>query len=268
MHIQNLTLLLGVFLWLYIPAKSQDTSDVVYLDKLWRKTSESDASYFRKYVQSVDSYVMLDYYKSGQLQMIGKYEDSKFVLETDTFRFYYANGRLKKEGSYEHGIPIGKWIGWREDGSKDFVCTYKKATHKCAYYHPNGVVSSIEEFSGDSTLVAAQLWDESGELSTNRYLEIKPTLFGYEDGYREFFSQHMLFPEDENGNRLFGNIKFIITIDTTGKAIWEDVVGFAHPNIAHSLERAVQKMPLWSPAIIHNRKTRYELLLNFTFKEH
>lgn len=257
-----------ILLLLFLPCTfAQDTVATTYLDKLWQKTSESNASYYRKIVRHNNKLYMYDYYMTGQLQMSGQYEDLDAQTETDTFKFYYPNGRLKREGYFLHGKAFGKWLGWHEDGTKDYVCTYKEDTHKCAYYHTNGIISSIEEYVNDTTLVAAKLWDTTGDVSANPYLEIKPTLHGYEDGYLDYFSKTLTFPEDENGNRLYGLVKFYITIDKTGKAIWGDMVGFAHPEIALAFERAVKKMPLWSPAIIHNRKTDYVLYLSFRFKE-
>jgi hypothetical protein len=248
-------------------SSAQDTAAVRYLDKMWQETSRSNASYYRKIVRHHNLLYMYDYYMSGQLQMSGQYEDAAAQTPTDTFTFYYPNGQLKRKGYFLHGKAFGKWSGWFEDGTIDYVCTYKDQSHKCAYYHSNGIISSIEEFVNDTTLVAARLWDSTGDVSANTYLEIKPTLYGYEDGYRDFFTRALTFPEDENGNRLYGLVQFYVTIDKSGKAVWGDIVGFAHPEIALALERAVNKMPLWSPAIMHNRQTEYVLYLSFRFKD-
>lgn len=256
---------LVILLFCFTQTCAQDTT-TVYLDKLWNETAQSNAMYYRKTVWKNETLFMFDYFINGQLQMSGQYADKDATVKTDTFKFYHRNGQLKQQGSYINDEALGEWQGWFADGKEDYVCIHKKATSKCAYYHQNGLVSAIVEFA-DTTLVSAQLWDSTGEVSSNIYLVVKPTFNGYEDGYLDYFRRAMTFPEDEQGNRLYGKVRFYITIDKTGKAIWGDMIGFAHPEIALAFERAVNKMPAWSPAIMYNRPVDYELRLTFSFVE-
>jgi hypothetical protein len=101
--------------------------------------------------------------------------------------------------------------------------------------------------------------------STNEYLIIPPTLYGFEDGWKRFITEKMKFPEDENGKRIKANVSFWIKIDRFGKVHWGDIVGFAHPYLALELERVFEKMPLWTPAIEQNRLVDYILRLNLSF---
>jgi hypothetical protein len=245
---------------------AQDTT-LYYLDLHWQKTDKSNAAYYRKLYEQGNEWYVSDYYIDGQLQMKGKYKDAQLKIPEDSFFFYHQNGQLKRVGSYVNGKRAGKWVNWFDDGVKDFSCTFQENTAKYVFYHPNGVVSAVEEYKNDSEFVSAKLFDSTGLISENRYLEIPPTLNGAEDGYYEYFGKTLEFPSDENGNRIYGRVKFYIIIDKTGKAKWGDIVGFAHPETALSLERAVQKMPLWSPAIYHNRVVETRLNLSFNFIE-
>jgi periplasmic protein TonB len=262
----NTWLSLFAFFSCYSSLLAQDTS-TIFLDQTWKETDKKSAVYYRKRYEKNNEWYVCDFYMSGQLQMRGKYKDYTLKVPVDSFFFYHRNGQLKTLGNHENGKRAGKWLGWFDDGTKNFSCTYKENSVKYVYYHQNGVVSAVEEYVNDSELVSAKLFDSTGAISENKYLEIPPTLNGKEDGYYEFFGKTLQFPSDENGNRLYGTVKFYIIIDKTGKAKWGDIIGFAHPETALSLERAVQKMPLWSPAKYHNRIVEYALQLSFNFRE-
>lgn len=250
---------------LYSVANAQDTLPTIYLDEYWQETTQKNATYYRKVVRQNYLFYVYDYYLNGQLQMSGCCEDGSCDIQTDTFRFYYPNGKLKSQCYYQNNRVIGKSVGFFEDGLPDYVCNKKENTQKCVYYHRNGMVSAIEEFEHDTILKAAKFFEPSGEVSTNRYVIIRPTFEGYEDGFYKYLEKKMYYPEDPQGNRIYGNIKFYITIDTLGKAHWGEVEGFADPYLVIALQGLTKKMPLWSPAIIHNRKTEYKVYQNINF---
>ncbi len=208
-----------------------------------------------------------DYYTNGKPMKKIQYKDFAYELAQDTLYEYHENGQLANKGAYNNGHKIGVWFSWFDDGKPNKKCTYKDdSTSKCVYYHYNGEASAVVEYIHDTTMVKARMWDSTGVPSTNEYLVIPPTLYGFEDGWKRFITENMKFPEDENGKRINANVSFWIKIDRFGKVHWGDIVGFAHPYLALELERLFEKMPLWSPAIEQNRPIDYLLRLELSFK--
>lgn len=239
-----------------------------YFNSQWERCERGDAVYYQKITLQDKRYYVKQGYVNGQVLMEGQFLDYALTEEQDTFIVYHANGNIKEKGAYEAGKKAGIWLGWFEDGKKDFKCTYKAdSTSKCAYFHYNGMLSAIEEYKNDTQLISGTLWDSTGVISANRYLNIQPMFNGREDGWRSYFAEHMRFPEDDQGNRLYGDIEFFVLIDKEGNVTWGDVIGFANPHMALAIERIIKKMPKWSPAIIHNRCEAMKLRLGFTFME-
>lgn len=239
-----------------------------YFNAEWEACEKSNAVYYQKVTLLNKLYCLKAGHIDGQVLVEGQFLDYALTEEQDTFITYHTNGVVKEKGAYQAGKKVGVWLGWFEDGQKDFKCTYKAdSTHKCAYYHYNGMVSAVEEYRNDTQLISAKLWDSTGANSSNTYIYIPPTLNGYEDGWKRYVDENMNFPKDDQGNRLYGDIRFFILVDKEGNVKWGDVVGFANPYMAFAIERVINKMPKWSPAIRHNRIEPSTLYLKFRFVE-
>lgn len=253
-----------VFMLFGIEAFAQD-SITFYLDRFWDETDKEHAVYYRKTIWNEGAWQVRDYYRNGSLQMKGKYKDYGLTEGQDTFEYYYPNGALKRKGKFVNGKYTGVWQGWLDDGRKDFKCTYKESTHKCAYFHENGMISAVEEYSNDTVLVSAMFRDSTGAESSNLYIENLPAINGQEVNWYKVFGEHMLFPEDIQGNKLYGKVSFFIVIDKQGKVSMGETIGFVHPEMEHALIRAIKKFPVCTPAIYHNRVIEYQVPLRFNF---
>ncbi len=257
-HLVFILMLFGV------DAFTQDSS-TFYFDRFWEETDKQQAVYYRKTTWNEGAWQVRDYYKNGTLQMKGKYSDYTHTEQQDTFEYYYPNGALKRKGKFVNGRYTGVWLGWLDDGRKDFKCTYKENTHKCAYFHENGLISAVEEYSNDTNLVSAMFRDSTGAESANLYIENQPALHGEVVDWYKLFGDYMLFPEDIQGNRLYGKVDFFITIDKQGKVNMGESIGFVHPEMEHALIRAIKKFPVCTPAIYHNRVVEFNVRLRFNF---
>jgi hypothetical protein len=255
-------------LFCFLQLKAQVDTSVIYID--WSGNINTKKTYDTKYLRKAhlkDKWCVRDYYiESGNLQMTGNYLDDAFEIEHDTFIFYYENGSISQRGTYKNGNKIGVWNMWFDDGKLDNKCTYKdNDIKKCVYYHYNGEVSAVAEYQHDTIILSARMWDSTGMPSTNEYLIIPPTLYGYENGWKKFMSENIGYPEDEKGNPIESDINFRVKIDRFGKVHWVDVIGFAHPILALDMENLFKKMPLWTPAILQNRAVDYILRVKLTF---
>lgn len=247
-------LLLCCCLWFGVLQVSAQTDTLTeYYNEDWKPTPKKEAVFYRKAYKDTLWHIN-DYYINGQLQMRASAQLWDIERRVDTSWYYYQNGQLRTRGQWKDGKKVGTWMEWKPDGKVDCKFTYKaNNTMKVAYFHNNGLLSAVEEYQNDTNLVAAELYDSTGEISKNRYIEVLPTLYGRENGWREFLAKNMTYPRDEEGNRMMGKVKFYINIDETGKASWGDAIGYMHPYLALEFERAVQKMPKWEPLLLHNR---------------
>lgn len=262
-------IILAVFatlLFLKLNAQIDTVTSYIDWDGNLTTTKTNNTKYKRK-AYFKDKWFVNDYFvASGNLQMTGCYLDNEFKIEHDTFTYYYENGNVESRGNKSNGESVGVWHRWFEDGKMDCKYTYKENDiKKYVYYHYNGKVSAVVETQYDTLIVNARMWDSTGVQSENEFLIIPPTLYGYEDGWKRFFSENMTYPEDEEGKLMKAKVKFWIYIDRFGKVSWGNVEGFAHPYLALELERVINKMPSWTPAIIFNRPVDYKLPLLFNF---
>lgn len=115
----KLNLLLTFLLTTYCYSQNENDK-IVYLDSNFLETKSSDYKFYRiikDYQLEKDSYTILDYYKSGVLQMEGKSLKKDLVLRDGEFLFYYENGNKKNSMFYLNGKPIGIHLSYYENGN-------------------------------------------------------------------------------------------------------------------------------------------------------
>ena len=74
------------------------------------------------------SLAVKDFYKSGQLQMLGQYEDEAQTIETGEFERYYESGNLKSIRYYENGKQQGIATVYTEGGIVKRKMEYENGT--------------------------------------------------------------------------------------------------------------------------------------------
>lgn len=93
---------------------------LIFYDKNWKPTKDRNKyQYYR--IKTYDkngklSLAVKDFYKSGQLQMLGQYEDEAQTIETGEFERYYESGNLKSIRLYENGKQQGIATVYTEGG--------------------------------------------------------------------------------------------------------------------------------------------------------
>lgn len=114
---------------------SQNSRDKkIYLDSLWKETTEGNHKYYRiikDYYSDQKSYDISDYFKSGTLQMTGKTTNKDNVSKIGQFVYYYENGKRQSITHYDNGRPIGEHIIYYENGNLkeegEYTDNYKEA---------------------------------------------------------------------------------------------------------------------------------------------
>jgi antitoxin component YwqK of YwqJK toxin-antitoxin module len=149
---------------------SQDINQKkIYLDSLWKETTEGNHKYYR-IIESYDSqkelYKIKDYYKSGVLQMEGNSKTTDAFSKEGEFVFYYENGNKKSTANYNKNRFIGNSEQWYENGTKKSEGEYFESKRGLSsdyklyqYWNPegkqmiidgNGYYEEIDENHSDS----------------------------------------------------------------------------------------------------------------------
>ena len=151
---------------------AQSNDKKIFLDSLWKETSEGNHKYYRiikDYYTEQESYKVYDYYATDVLQMEGTYKDKELAFKKGNFIYYYDNGNKKTEGVVENERSIGSFLEWYENGVKkaegeyiknekafqnDFkILNYWDDTNKQLVINGNGyVVDVTKDYSIEGTL--------------------------------------------------------------------------------------------------------------------
>jgi antitoxin component YwqK of YwqJK toxin-antitoxin module len=111
-----------------------------YYNAFWMLTAKDFANYYRIGMIDTIKYkyygVVRDYYKNGNLQMIGRYQEN---MKQDTFLFYYPSGKLETIGFYKDNTRWGIWNNYYENGKlKDKIVFNKEFLSVLEYYDEAG----------------------------------------------------------------------------------------------------------------------------------
>lgn len=123
-----------------------------------------DGRQFTRVRSNQSEYFQVEYYKNGVLS--GEYSET------------WANGNIRKKGSYENGKAVGVWVSHRLDGKQDGYMTFREGLkHGLGKtFFDDGTVESTTEWANDKREGVERRFDyESGELSSE---------FRYSDGER------------------------------------------------------------------------------------
>lgn len=117
----------------------------VFYDKDWFPCPEKDAVYYRLIAKTNDNkWQITDYYKSGSLQMQGQAILPFPLVRQGKYQYYYPDGKLSSETTYQENSPTGRSIGYYNNGKTlyDYNYVNGKLEGKWTRYHANGKVSN------------------------------------------------------------------------------------------------------------------------------
>lgn len=101
---------------------AQENNDkTIFLDSLWNETTEGNHKYYRiikDYNLEKEDYKVYNYYKSGALQMEGRYSEKELITWNGSFVWYYENGNKSSKVTYANSKKIGRSDEWHKNGVK------------------------------------------------------------------------------------------------------------------------------------------------------
>jgi membrane associated rhomboid family serine protease/antitoxin component YwqK of YwqJK toxin-antitoxin module len=145
-----------------------------------------------------------------------------------SYKAWYANGRVREEGTYRNGMRTGVWYGYREDGNPYFQ----------------------EEYS-NNRLVRGFSVKEGGSKFMYDGLSLFPyPVMGIEK-YRKQIEQKLQYPSGETKH---GVAKIIFTVGVDG-SLWDfAVLQSVSPRCDAEAIRLIKEGPPWRPALLHGQE--------------
>ncbi|MGQ7946515.1 energy transducer TonB [Flavobacterium sp. WC2509] len=178
---------------------------LIYLDSIHLETKPKDYKFLRvikDYKLDKQIYTVLDYYKSGALQM-QKTSKSKEGYTTDgDITYYYENGNKKSIANFVNNIQSGDDFEWYENGTKKQYRTYiaknvyDKPTHKINQYWDSNGVQKVIDGNGD--------YEEVNE----KYFASGKVKNGFKDGLWEGYDKNIgyTFSETYENQKLVSGV--------------------------------------------------------------
>lgn len=102
------------------------------------------------------------WYSNGQLSKQGTYDRGKRV---GMFTWWHSNGRKKAEGVYVDDQPSGLWQTWHPSGARRSYGEYTdgKRTGRWLTWHENGMRQFEGQYAGGTLSEPARIWDAQGK---------------------------------------------------------------------------------------------------------
>lgn len=233
-----------IFVYCIGSAIAQTDTVIKYFNSDWEETGAADFDYFRKSFNSDGVWTVIDYYKSGAVQMTGSYKSKKEKKRNGYFTYFRENGQINNSGQYKKDKKVDEWI----------------------YYHENGNISSKEFFKKDK-LQSYKFFEEDGTEKQGDYDYETPPQYpgGMEEMYK-FMGDEIAYPQQALDNNIQGKVYVRFVVDKDGSLTDIEVINGVHSLLDREAVRVISMMPKWNPGKQHNRavRVRYTIPINFT----
>ena len=244
---------------------AQDTITTFY-DFNWKEIKNIEsAAYYRKFFKSDEIYVANDYYKNGNIQMIGTYSNKKGTLREGFFKYFHENGNIKSEGNYLKNQQTGNWKIYSDDGKLDSEGEYIKGKKNgiWIWYTENGNICSKEVYKKDER-TSYTFFDEKGNDVNISDAEF---LAKFNDGDANDFTKWVfknIKHLNENGD-VHGRLLIEFIVNKVGEIEDIKVLSSVSLLIDSEVIKVIKSSPKWSPAKMHNKyvKVRYVIPISF-----
>lgn len=246
---------------------SQDTI-IIFYDQNWKEIQTIEkASFYRKFYKSDKIYVANDYYRNGNIQMTGTYTNKKGTFKEGFFKYFFENGNVKYEGSYQKNDQSGKWKYYSENGTLDSEGEYVKGKKngEWIWYSDSGKICAKENYIKDKR-INYKFFDDEGkevELSNAEHLA------GFQEGDANNFTNWVLknisYPAEAKGAH--GTVVIQFYVNALGKVEDVQIMKSINPFLDAEAVKVINSSPLWNPAKDHNKnvKSFYSIPLNFKY---
>lgn len=250
------SLLILTFLSLAAGDISAIAQDTTYLNKAWRDTSSSYASYYRTRIRQGAVWQVTDHYLNGKPQMIGTFSDDSCHIRQGLSTWYDTTGLPFHETEYVGNIENGKDNRYYKGGRLEITGNYKSGKRDGDFigYYPGGNISGKAKFV-DGKQVSGNFYNEDGSINPHITDFIKDSEYrGGEQKWLAFLNKHFRYSESSIRNGAEGTVVVQFIISEEGKIANAVVIKSVDPDIDAEAVRLIYKSSgKWTPAIYGGR---------------
>jgi TonB family protein len=228
---------------------------------------------------------------SGKILMTGTYKDKSLKIRDGIFTFFYPNGNPQMRGKYDNNAEDELWMSWYPGGKIKDSLNYKKSFKQGAaaawfengnpkyhgnflfsyadsswtWYHENGKPSTKEKYESGK-LKFLECFDTLGNYTgLSCALEKGPTIKGYYGGINKYIIDSLYYPEAALKNNIQGIVNLSFMISKDGKLGEIKILSTPDSLLSNEVIRVLKSVPVWYPAIEHNRAVDHTQNLKIPF---
>jgi len=268
----------------------QDTI-TTYFNGDWGICSKKYASYYRKsYPDSSGMWIVKDYYKGGQLQMLGKYSDKRLRKQQGPAVFYHFNGKVSMLGQYLNNKRVGLWKKYYLDGSiasmgkmadddNDSIWTYYNLDGtvfntmnfinglpdgESRWYYKSGKLSELAVYK--KGLVANKIsYDENGTVMKDPPKDCDVEFPGGEKKLNSYLKNNLNYPEELRFDKKEGVVVFHFIVRKDGTIDNIELQKSDEPLFNKEALRVFSLIKFMNPARLHGQIIDRECILPINF---
>jgi TonB family protein len=216
---------------------------------------------------------------SGKILMTGSYKDKSLKIRDGWFTYFYPNGNPQMRGIFINNSQNGVWMSWYPGGEKKDSIIFRNdskfggtagwfengnpkyhgkylfgyADSSWTWYYENGKPSTKEKYEAGK-LKSLECFDSSGNYTgVGCALEKAPTIKGYYGGINKYIIDSLYYPEEALKKNIEGVVNLTFNITKEGKLGEIKVIKTPDSLLSNEVIRVLKSVPVWYPAIEHNR---------------
>ena len=218
------------------------------------RSSKNYAKFKRTVYNKDNKWIVHDYYLNDSLQMSCYFLDKNLTKKTDTFTYYYLNGKISQIVVYENGLKQGYAKSYYLTGNLSKSANYNKGEiyGKWIWYNEDGSIETELE-NVDKKLIRKFYYPAvyvGGKKNLNEYLK------------------KVEYPFEAQMNATYGQTITTFQINEEGKVNDVDIIVHGTEEMDSSIIRHLYNMPTWGPAKKNGKivSARYVLPIQFTYQ--
>ncbi len=229
------------------------------------------------------------WYPNGQLKNEGLLLNNHF---SGNWKSWYDNGQLMSDQSFAYNeaggatvhqlspaktveklmddfsperVLEGKSATWYKNGKQESLLNYHNDTLSgpCSWFHENGRLSSKETYL-NGKVTELECYDSTGKYTGATCSILKLPLLVHPFFTALDYIEFELHKEKNKGVEE-GDVEVSFMVTKTGKVEHLVFISSPDPNLTKLVKRIFEDMPVWSPAVTHNRATDYPVTLTIPY---
>jgi TonB family protein len=262
------------------------TNVAVYFDKDWKVTSDTATAQFYRTIDEVDgTYIVKDFFWTDTLQMIAECTSVSPKLVFDgKAKWYFSNGRIKKEAFFEKNNPRGVMKTYYENGTPHSYQIYGKDKYSfCQYWNSegipmlvNGTGFVVEETSDfmyashrevkDSTVVASYSISEINQDTIYVLCDKAPEYKGGQKKFYKGLSEEFRYPAEARRFGVEGKVFVQFVVNEHGQTTDVKVLKGLGYGCDEAAMNAIRKQNKWIPANRKGKPVKCKMVIPMSFK--